>query len=394
MNYYSQSLEMHKKKKGKIEVQSKVKVETRDDLSLAYTPGVAEVCRQIASDISKVYDYTIKKNTVAVVSDGSSVLGLGNIGAEAAIPVMEGKALLFKEFGDIDAFPVCLRTQDVDEIVNIVKNISPIFGGINLEDISAPRCFEILDRLKQELDIPVMHDDQQGTAVVVLAGLINSLKLTGKYKDKVKVVVSGAGAAGIAIVDILIKYGFSNIILFDSKGAIYYGRKDLNSIKQRVSKVTNKACIENIDDSRCVKGDIGTALEDADVFIGVSKAGILTQDMISKMADKSIVFALANPEPEIMPDVARQGGAYIVATGRSDFPNQVNNLLAFPGIFRGVFDGGIKSISDDVLIVAAEALSNYIIPSVDEILPNPLDRNLPFYIADQISSKFGNSKIG
>ncbi len=394
MNYYSQSLEMHKKKKGKIEVQSKVKVETRDDLSLAYTPGVAEVCRQIASDISKVYDYTIKKNTVAVVSDGSSVLGLGNIGAEAAIPVMEGKALLFKEFGDIDAFPVCLRTQDVDEIVNIVKNISPIFGGINLEDISAPRCFEILDRLKQELDIPVMHDDQQGTAVVVLAGLINSLKLTGKYKDKVKVVVSGAGAAGIAIVDILIKYGFSNIILFDSKGAIYYGRKDLNSIKQRVSKVTNKACIENIDDSRCVKGDIGAALEGADVFIGVSKAGILTQDMISKMADKSIVFALANPEPEIMPDVARQGGAYIVATGRSDFPNQVNNLLAFPGIFRGVFDGGIKSISDDVLIVAAEALSNYIIPSVDEILPNPLDRNLPFYIADQISSKFGNSKIG
>ncbi len=389
MDYYSKSLDLHKDKSGKIEIKPKIEVKNKEDLSVAYTPGVARVCEEIHKDLSNVYRYTIKKNTVAVVSDGSAVLGLGNIGAEASIPVMEGKALLFKEFADIDAFPVCLRTQDVDEIVTTVKNIAPVFGAVNLEDISAPRCFEVLDRLKSELDIPVMHDDQQGTAVVVLAGIINSLKLIGKDKDKIKILISGSGAAGIAITKLLLKYGFKNIVLFDSQGAIYQSREGLNQIKKDISLVTNLSCVEDINSDECIKGDMSEAFDEADVFIGVSKAGIVTQDNISKMRDKPVIFALANPEPEIMPDLAKEAGAYIVATGRSDFENQVNNLLAFPGIFRGVLDGGIKQITDDILIYTAEILADYITPNPDMIIPNPLDKKLAFYIAEKIVSKFG-----
>ncbi len=375
---YQQSLDLHKKHHGKIEINSKVPLVDQDDLSRAYTPGVAEVCRIVAGDVSLAREYTIKKNTVAVVSDGSAVLGLGNIGPHGALPVMEGKAVLFKEFAGVDAFPICVNTQDTEEIIALVKNISPVFGGINLEDISAPRCFEILERLQNELDIPVMHDDQQGTATVTLAGLINALDIAGKRKENARVVISGVGAAGVAIVRLLKKYGFVDITVVDSNGIVHKNRKDLNSVKRQLAEITN---LKN------QVGGISEALKNADVFIGVSVAGIVTENMIKSMSTKPIVFAMANPVPEIMPDDAKKAGAYIVATGRSDFPNQVNNVLAFPGIFRGVLDNNIMQITDDMLIRSAEALASFSDnPDVEHILPNTLDKRVAETVADAIRS--------
>ena len=378
MNYYEESLKLHEEKQGKIEVVSKVKVESKDDLSLAYSPGVAEPCRKIADNPSDVYRYTNKGNMVAVVSDGSAVLGLGNIGPAASMPVMEGKSILFKEFGDVDAFPICLNTQDVDEIVETVKRISVGFGGVNLEDISAPRCFEIEERLIDELDIPVFHDDQHGTAIVVLAGLINSLKVTGKKLEEIKVVVNGVGAAGVAITKLLIAYGVKaeNFLLCDSRGAIYEGRDNLNPVKESLSKITN---------ANHVQGGLAEVMEGADVFLGVSKAKLVTPEMVRSMAKDPIIFAMANPEPEIMPDLAKEAGAAIVATGRSDFPNQVNNVLGFPGIFRGVLDAGIRLIDDEIKIKSAEAIADYVkTPTADMIMPSPLDKGVATAVADAI----------
>jgi len=379
MDYDKEAIKMHKEKKGKIEVVSKVKLENKDDMSIAYTPGVAEPCREIAKDKEKVYDYTAKGNMVAVVTDGSAVLGLGNIGAEAALPVMEGKAILFKEFGNVDAFPICLDTQDTDEIVKAVKQIAPVFGGINLEDISAPRCFEIEERLKKELDIPVFHDDQHGTAVVVLAGLINALKLTNKKKEEIRVVISGAGAAGIAVAKILLNYGVKNIVLTDSKGAIYSCRDHLNFSKNEISVVTNSKCshTEFQDSERCktcVRGSLKEAIKERDVFIGVSAPGIVNKEMIKSMNRDPIVFAMANPVPEIMPTDAKEAGAKIIATGRSDFPNQINNVLAFPSIFRGVLDARSKEITEEMKVKAAEALADSVKDlKEDKIIPNVFD---------------------
>lgn len=362
---YKKSLELHRSHKGKIEVVPKVPLENMADLSLAYTPGVAEASREIGKDSNKVYEYTIKGNTVAVVSDGSAILGLGNLGAHAAIPVMEGKAAIFKKFAGVDAFPVCVNTQDTEEIIALVKNIAPVFGGINLEDISAPRCFEIEARLRAELPIPVMHDDQHGTATVVLAGLINSLKLAGKNKEDVRIVMSGAGAAGTAITNLLLAYGFKNFIVCDSQGAIYEGRLDLNTDKQILAKKTNPGKLG---------GSLDQVLAGADIFVGVSKPGVLTPEMVKTMAEKPIIFALANPIPEIMPDIAREAGAFIVATGRSDFPNQINNSLAFPGIFRGALDNRIKQFTEKMFIDAATALAEYVKnPTPDQVLPQAFD---------------------
>lgn len=370
---YKKSLELHKKHRGKIGVVSKVPLRDKNDLALAYSPGVAEASRQIAKNPKKVFEYTSKGNMVAVVSDGSAILGLGNLGAHASIPVMEGKSALFKKFADIDAFPICLNTQNEDEIVEIVKNISPVFGAINLEDISAPRCFNIEKRLRRELDIPVMHDDQHGTAVVVLAGLINSLKLRKSKKEEVKILVNGAGSAGLAIVDLLLIYGFKNIIVLDSKGAIYEGREDLNEEKQKIAKETNKEKI---------KGNLEEVIKNRDIFIGVSKAKVLTEKMIRTMNPKPIIFALANPEPEIMPDLAKKAGAFIVATGRSDFPNQVNNALAFPGIFKGALQNKIKQFNDKMFIKASLALASSIKnPTTAKIIPTPFDKGVVEKIA-------------
>ncbi len=373
---YEQSVELHKEFKGKLEVASKVPLKSREDLSLAYTPGVARVCQEIAKDKSLAKQLTFKGNSVAVVTDGSAILGLGNLGPEAALPVMEGKAVLFKEFANVDAVPICLATQDTEEIIKAVTMIAPTFGGINLEDISAPRCFEIEERLKKELDIPVMHDDQHGTATVVLAALINALKLRGTKKADVKVVVNGAGAAGVAVTELLMKYGIKNMRVCDSQGIISSGRADLNETKKRIVKVTNL-------DNR--KGSLAEALNGADVFIGVSVKDALKPEMIKTMNAKPIIFGLANPVPEIMPDVAKQAGAFIVATGRSDFPNQINNVLAFPGIFRGALDNAVKQITDDMLIKAAESLADYVTDlSADNILPQPLDRNVAKIVAAAI----------
>ena len=366
MDYNKESLEMHEKLKGKLEVKSKVPLISKDDLSTAYTPGVAEASRKIHQNPEDVYKYTIKANSVAVISDGSAVLGLGNIGPEAALPVMEGKAILFKEFADIDAFPICLNTQNPKEIIQTIKNIAPVFGGINLEDFKAPECFEIEQSL-QDIGIPVMHDDQHGTAVVVLAGLINSLKLTNKSKEQVKIIINGAGAAGIAITKLLLRYGFKNIVILDSKGTIYKGRDNLNSSKEEIAIITN---LDNI------KGDLTQALNRADIFIGVSKANLVTEQMIKSMNKDPIIFAMANPIPEIMPNLAKRAGAKIIATGRSDFPNQVNNVLAFPGIFRGALDIRAKRITDEMKLAAAEALAGAIEPTVDMILPNALDKSV------------------
>ena len=367
-------IELSKKIGGKIEVSSKNKL-TKDNLSILYTPGVAEVSRAIAKNKKLSFNYTIRKNTVAVVSDGSAVLGLGNIGPEAALPVMEGKALLFKELAGVDAFPIVLDTQDTGEIIEIVKMIAPTFGGINLEDISAPRCFEIEERLKKELDIPIFHDDQHGTAVVVLAGLINALKVVKKNVRKIKIVISGAGAAGVAITKLLIKYGAKNILVLDRKGIIYKERHGgFNVSKMEISEITNP---ENL------KGTLRDALEEADVFIGVSAPNLLNHIDISKMNGRAIVFAMSNPVPEIMPDEAKKGGAAIVATGRSDFPNQINNVLVFPGIFRGALDSRKKAITDAHKIKAAKVLASLVKnPSRNKIIPNALNKRAAKVVAN------------
>lgn len=374
---YADSLKLHKKFHGKLEIKSKVRIKNKKDLSLAYTPGVAEVCRVIAKDIALAREYTIKRNTVAVVSDGSAILGLGNLGAEAAIPVMEGKAVLFKEFAGVDAFPICLDTQDTEEIIKTVKHLAPVFGGINLEDISAPRCFEIEDRLKKELSIPVMHDDQHGTAMVVLAAMINALKLKKMNKSEVKVVISGAGAAGTAVAKILIKYGFKKVFVCDSKGLIHKGRTDLNHSKTDLAELTNSLVGAN--------NDLKEVLKKSDVFIGVSGPNIIDREVVKKMNSQPVIFALANPMPEIMPNEAMAGGAFIAASGRSDFPNQINNVLAFPGIFRGALDNKVVQITDEMLIKAAENLAKYVKGlNPNNILPHPLDKGVVKVVARAI----------
>lgn len=361
-----------------MEIRSKVPLETSDDISSAYTPGVAEVCKMIAKDSRLAKKYTIKNNTVAIVTDGSAVLGLGNIGPLAALPVMEGKAILHKKFAGIDAFPICLATQDVEEIIATVKNIAPAFGAIHLEDISAPRCFEIERRLQQELDIPVLHDDQHCTATVVLAALINSIKIAGINKALAKVVINGAGGAGIAIARLLLAYGFKNLILLDSRGSIYRGRKDLRDEKLAMVKLTNQ---------KTVKGGLADCLKGADVFIGVSKGGLLKPAMIKFMNPNPIIFALANPLPEIMPTAAKKAGAFIVATGRGDFPNQINNLLTFPGIFRGALDNQIRDINSRMLIEAAKNLAGLIKnPTPQKILPDCFDKRVMPAVAKAIKN--------
>lgn len=373
-NIYEESVEVHRKAGGKLEIKSKLPLKNRRDLSLAYTPGVAGVSEAIGKNIKLAKELTIKKNTIAVVSDGSAILGLGNLGAEAAIPVMEGKAVLFKEFGGVDAFPICLKTQDVEEIIQTVKLIAPVFGGINLEDISAPRCFEIEERLRKELDIPVMHDDQHGTAIVVLAGLINALKVCEISKEKAKIIINGVGSAGVAIAKLLLQYGFQDLILCDSQGIIYEGRENLTPEKVELSLITNKEKIS---------GNFIEAVKKRDIFIGVSKGNLLTQEMVRSMNEKPIIFAMANPVPEIMPDEAKSAGAFIVATGRSDFPNQVNNVLAFPGLFRGALDNNLKQFSSEIFIKAAEVIASCVEnPSVDKIIPDPFDLSVPKKVAE------------
>ncbi len=373
MDYGKQSLVLHKKHRGKLAIVSKVPLKTRDDLSIAYTPGVAEPCLEIAKDRSKAYDYTIKSNMVAIVTDGSRVLGLGNIGPEAALPVMEGKAILFKEFGDVDAFPICLATQDIDEIVETVKRIAPVFGGINLEDIEAPKCFEVEDRLRKELDIPVFHDDQHGTAIVVLAGLLNALKVVKKRLQDVTIVVNGAGAGGSAIAKMLVTAGARHVLSCDRAGVIYQGRKEhMILYKEELAMATDKRTLAE-------------AMHGADVFIGISAPGIVTEAMVRSMAKDAIVFAIANPVPDIMPDIAKRAGARIIATGRSDFPNQVNNVLAFPGVFRGALDARARQITDKMQLAAAYALAGLVrTPSENYIIPSALDRKVARAVAKAV----------
>lgn len=393
-DYQKLSLDAHKHCKGKLKIEPKLQLNNTYDLSIAYTPGVAEPCKKIYENKKEVYTYTIKQNTVAVVTDGSAVLGLGNIGPEAALPVMEGKALLFKKFAGIDAFPICIATQNVDKIVETVKLISPVFGGINLEDISAPRCFEIEERLKTELNIPVFHDDQHGSAIAVLAALINSLKVVKKAKETLKrhgrlgpqissadfrgtkIIVNGAGAAGTAITKLLVLYGFREIIVCDSKGAIYEGRNDLNRYKEELAKITN---------SDGEQGQLKDIIAGKDIFIGVSVGNILTEEMVKSMAESPIIFALANPTPEIAPDKAKKAGAAIIGTGRSDFPNQINNALVFPGIFRAALDARITKITDEMKIEAAEALAGMIKnPTKEKIIPSIFDKQIIYKVADAI----------
>lgn len=377
MDYNQLALDMHKKLVGKISVNSKVSVNNKHDLSTAYTPGVAEPCRVIHKNPETVYDYTSKSNLIAVVSDGSAVLGLGNIGASASIPVMEGKCVLFKEFADVDAFPICLNTNDVDEIVRTVKLMEPVFGGINLEDISAPRCFEIEEKLKKELDIPVFHDDQHGTAIVVAAAIINSLKLTEKKISDVEAVINGSGAAGTSIAKLLISMGIKNIIMCDRKGAINKNRKDLVKYKVELAEITNK---DNL------TGDLAEAMKGKDIFIGVSAPNIVTKEMVASMNEKAIVFPMANPTPEIMPDLAIEAGAFIVGTGRSDFPNQVNNVLAFPGIFRGALDVRASDINEEMKIAAAYSLADSVGDDLsrENILPTPFQKGYSKKLADAV----------
>lgn len=378
MDTTQQALDLHKKHPGKIALDVVTPITKREDLALAYSPGVAEPCKIIAENPEAVWEYTARGNWVAVVSDGTAVLGLGDIGPEAGLPVMEGKAVLFKEFAGVDAFPIVLNTKDVDEIVETVKRFAPTFGGINLEDISAPRCFEIEERLKEELDIPVFHDDQHGTAIVTLAALINAAKLTNRAFADMKVVISGAGAAGVAIANILLAKGVQNIIAVDSRGIISSQRDNLNEAKQRLLQVTNP---ENID------GSLTDAMNGADVFIGVSAAGIVSQEMVRSMAADPIIFAMANPVPEIMPQEALDAGAAIVGTGRSDFPNQVNNVLAFPGIFRGVLDAKSPAITDEMKLAAAQALADYVKnPTAEEVIPDALDKNVAVAVAEAVKS--------
>ena len=367
MNYQEESLRLHGEWKGKIEVVATVPVATKQDLSLAYTPGVAQPCVEISKDVNKSYDLTRRHNLCAVVTDGSAVLGLGDIGPEAGMPVMEGKCVLFKAFGDVDAFPLCVKSKDVDEIVNTVYMISGSFGGVNLEDISAPRCFEIERKLKEKCDIPIFHDDQHGTAIVTLAGLLNALKVVGKKKEDVKIVTSGAGAAAISIVKLLLSAGFENVIMTDRSGAIYEGRDGLNWIKAEMAQVTNKDK---------VAGKLADVIKGADVFIGVSAPGTLTTDMVKTMNKDAIVFACANPTPEIFPEDAKAGGARVISTGRSDYPNQVNNVLAFPGIFRGTFDVRASDINEEMKMAAAMAIAGLISDeelNEDYIIPAAFD---------------------
>ena len=367
MDYAKESLRLHEEWKGKIEVIATVPVATKDDLSLAYTPGVAQPCLEIQKDIDKSYELTRRHNMCAVITDGSAVLGLGDIGPEAGMPVMEGKCVLFKSFGGVDAFPICVKTKDVDEFVNAVYLISGSFGGINLEDISAPRCFEIERKLKEKCDIPIFHDDQHGTAVITLAGLTNALKVVGKKMEDVKIVTSGAGAAAISIVKLLLSAGFKNVVMTDRKGAIYEGRDGLNWIKEEMAAITNR----NME-----KGTLGEVIKGADIFIGVSAPGTLTTEMVKTMNKDAIIFACANPTPEIFPDDARAGGAAVIATGRSDFPNQINNVLAFPGIFRGTFDVRASDINEEMKVAAAHALAGLISDeelSADYIIPKAFD---------------------
>lgn len=375
MNFAKKALEVHKKLKGKIEIRAKIPLKTKEDLSIAYTPGVGEVVLAISRELDSVWEYTMKQNTIAIVTDGSAILGLGDRGAEAALPVMEGKALLFKELADLNAIPVCLDTQDEREIVKIVTSIAPTFGGINLEDISAPRCFYIEEAL-QDIGIPVFHDDQWGSAIVILAGLENSLRLVGKKMEDVKIVFSGAGAAGIATTKLLLETGASDVTLVDKKGAIYKGRDDLNEAKIFMAEVTN---LEG------VKGPLSKAIKGSDVFIGVSAAGILTPQMVKTMAAGPIIFALANPVPEIMPEEAKKAGAKVVATGRSDFENQVNNSLVFPGIFKGALAVRAPRITIEMKLAAAKSLSGMIDPEPNQILPNALDREVPRVIAKAVA---------
>ena len=375
MTINEKALELHEKWNGKLDTVSKVQVKTREDLALAYTPGVAEPCKVIAEDPEAAYRYTIKSNTVAVVSDGSAVLGLGNIGPLAAMPVMEGKAVLFKEFGGINAFPICLDTQDTEEIIETVVRIAPAFGGINLEDISAPRCFEIEERLKKLLNIPVFHDDQHGTAIVVLAGIINALKVTGKKKEDCRVVVNGAGSAGVAITKLLLNYGFPHITMCDKTGMLCKGMEGLNWMQEKMVEVTN---LEH------KTGTLADALKGADIFVGVSAPGIVSQEMVASMNKDSILFAMANPIPEIMPDLAKAAGARVVGTGRSDFPNQVNNVLIFPGIFRGALEGRATAITEEMKLAAANAIAALVDDSElndENILPAAFDPR----VADAVS---------
>ena len=378
MGVNEEALKAHEEWNGKLSTEAKAKVDSREALAIAYTPGVAEPCRKIADDKELVYKYTWKANTIAVVSDGSAVLGLGNIGPEAAMPVMEGKAVLFKEFGGVNAVPICLDTQDTEEIIKAVKWMAPGFGGINLEDISAPRCFEIEERLKAELNIPVFHDDQHGTAIVVLAASINSMKVTGKKKEDCKIVVNGAGAAGVAISKLLLKYGFGSVILCDSKGIVSADRTDLNSTKKEMLKITNP---ENR------SGKLADALVGTDIFVGVSAPGVLTQEMIKTMNPDPIIFAMANPTPEIMPDEAKAAGARIVGTGRSDFPNQINNVVAFPGIFRGALEARAPQITEEMKLAAAEAIAAAVPADKlceDYIMPEAFDPNVRDMVADAV----------
>jgi len=375
-DYGKKSVEAHKKYGGKVAIHSKMPLDTQEDLSIAYTPGVAQPCLDISENVELAYDYTSKQNTVAVVSDGSAVLGLGNIGPEASMPVMEGKAVLFKKFANVDAVPIVLSSQNTEDIIKAVKMVAPTFGGINLEDISAPRCFEIEKRLKEELCIPVMHDDQHGTAVVTLAGIINALKVTGKKFKDLKVVINGAGAAGMAIIYLLKEVGVKQIIMCDSRGIIYKDRGSLTSVKEEVAKITNE---------KQVKGDLSDAVKNTDVFIGVSVPGVLSADMVKTMNTDPIIFAMANPIPEIMPAEAVQAGARIVATGRSDFPNQINNVLAFPGIFRGLLDARASKLTNKMYIAAAYAIAEVVKePNEDKIIPGPFDEGIAEAVAKAV----------
>lgn len=376
MTQSEKALKLHEEWNGKIDTTPKCKVRSREDLAIAYTPGVAEPCKKIAENIEDAYKYTIKSNTVAVVSDGSAVLGLGNIGAHAAMPVMEGKAVLFKEFGGVNAFPVCLDTQDTEEIIHTVVNIAPAFGGINLEDISAPRCFEIEERLKKLLDIPVFHDDQHGTAIVVLAGIINALKVVHKEKENCRIIVNGAGSAGIAISRLLLRYGFQDVTLCDKSGILNKNSENLNWMQKDMMNITNLSGKE---------GSLADAFEGADIFVGVSAPGIVSEEMVASMNRDAILFAMANPVPEIMPDLAKKAGARIVGTGRSDFPNQVNNVVAFPGIFKGALEGRASQITEEMKLAAAIAIAS-LVPDEeldeDNILPEPFDPQ----VADVVSA--------
>jgi len=387
MDYAKESLKLHYELKGKLEITPRAKVDSKEALSLAYTPGVAEPCLVIQKDVEKSYELTRRWNTVAVVTDGTAVLGLGDIGSEAGMPVMEGKCVLFKAFGDVDAIPLCVRTKDVEEIVKTVSLLAGSFGGVNLEDISAPRCFEIEKRLKEVCDIPIFHDDQHGTAVVTLAGLINALKLTGKKIEEVKIVTSGAGAAGIAIIKLLLSMGAKHVIMTDREGAIYKGRENLNPIKMEMAEITNLSM---------EKGSLSDVIKNADVFIGVSAPGTLNKDMVKSMAEKPIIFACANPIPEIFPEDAKEAGAAVVSTGRSDFPNQINNVLCFPGIFRGALDVRAKDINDEMKVAAAYAIAELVSDqelNAEYILPAAFDERVKDAVAKAVAEAAKKSGV-